>query len=307
METRETASSSTSRQLETKVIDLDGPVHYVEFGGEGRPLVLVPGLGGSIENWLSVAPSITHLGHVVSLDLRGHGRTPLGAGQTATVEANSEVLEGFIDALFDEPVVLIGNSMGGMISMMIAARRPERVAGLVLVDPSVSFPEGVEADPTVTTLFATYATPGAGEQFVAEGYASLGTEDVARRTIELNNVDPSRIDPDVVEAHLELARLRESMEWRIDAFLQATRSLLDMKAERDDYYALIRSIDAPGLIVHGDSDRLIPLAAAEAVAQLRPDWTFEIYDDTGHMPQLERPELVADSIERWLRASLPPA
>ncbi len=304
MDTRFATPSWASGQVKTGVIDLDGPVHYADFGGEGRPLVLVAGLGGAIENWLSVAPRLTKRGHVVVLDLRGHGRTPLGPGQTASVQSNRELLERFIDALFGEPVVLIGHSMGAMISMLLTAERPDLVTGLVLVDASLSLPEGVEVDPVITSLFATYATPGTGEEFLANSYTSLGSEAVARRTMALNCVDVNRLDAAVIQAHIDLAKERESMDWRFDAFLQATRSLLDVKARRHDYYSIIRSIDVTGLIVHGDSDRFIPLAAAEAVAQLRPDWTFEIYEDTGHMPQLERPDLVVDSIERWLEANL---
>lgn len=285
----------------TEVVDIDGPIHHVAFGGDGRPLVLVHGLGGSIENWLAVAPHLTHLGRVVALDLRGHGRSPLGEGQVATVESNSEVLERFLDTVFDEPAVLVGNSMGAMISMMVAARRPELVAALVLIDPSIAFPDGVEADPVVVSLFATYMQPGIGEGFVTQSSAALGGEGMAKQSLALCTSDVSRVAPEVVQAHVENAQERESMEWRVDAFLQAARSLVEMKLGRDDYNELIRSIKAPGLLIHGDSDRLIPLAAAEAVAALRPDWAFEPYEDTGHMPQLERPEWVVRSIESWLQ------
>lgn len=286
--------------LHTEVLDLDGPIHYVEFGGDGRPLVLVHGLGGSIENWLAVAPRLTHLGRVVALDLRGHGRSPMGAGQTATVESNADVLERFLDEHLAGSAVLVGNSMGGMISMIVPARRPDLIAGLVLIDPSISFPDGVDADPVVVSLFATYMQPGAGEEFVTQSSAALGSAEITRETLTLCTSDVSRVDPGVMQAHIDNAAARESMPWRVDAFLQAARSLVEMKLRRDDYYELIRSIEAPGLLVHGDSDRLIPLAAAEAVAALRPDWDFETYEDTGHMPQLERPERVALSIESWL-------
>ena len=62
--------------MEHRTVDLDGPVHYADFGGTGRPVVLVHGLGGSYANWLAVGPRLAALGRVYALDLAGHGLTP---------------------------------------------------------------------------------------------------------------------------------------------------------------------------------------------------------------------------------------
>lgn len=288
-------------------IDIDGPVNYVDFGGEGEPLVLVHGLGGSLENWLAVAPLLTSAAHVVALDLRGHGRTPATAEQTAGVDDNRRLLERFVDEMFDEPVTLMGNSMGGMIALVYAGGRSERVRSLVLVDPSVPTPPGVEGDPTVVALFGTYATPGAGERFVRDSSESLGPEAMTLSTIELCCRDAGRVPPDVVRAHVDIATERHGKPWAVDSFLQAARSLLELKLHSDLYYALIRALEVPALIIHGAHDRLVPVEAARAVAALRPDWTLEIYEDAGHMPQLEVPDRVADSVFRWLAGMRSPA
>ena len=141
-------------------IDLGGPVHYREWPGpaEGPTFVLVHGLGGSLLNWASVAPGLARWGRVVALDLAGFGLTPLER-RSAGVTANRRLLGAFLKALELPPVVLVGNSMGGMVSLLQAARAPETISALVLVD--AAFPRGrvraSQFSPKVAALFAAYS------------------------------------------------------------------------------------------------------------------------------------------------------
>src|SRR2546429_6027570 len=116
-------------------IDLDGPVHYADFGGTGPTLVLVHGLGGSHVNWMAVAPALARDARVLAVDLAGFGRTPLGE-RSADVHANRILLDRFLEGVAAGPAVLVGNSMGGLVAMMEAALAPERVAGLGPVAPA---------------------------------------------------------------------------------------------------------------------------------------------------------------------------
>ena len=285
-------------------LDIDGPVNYLDFGGRGAPMVLVHGLAGSVENWLAVGPRLAELAHVVALDLRGFGRTPLDEGSSASVEANSELLERFVATLFDEPATLVGNSMGGMISLLLAARRPELVRDLVLVDAALPHPPGVEVDPVVLSIFSAYATPGAGEELVRASEEQLGPEGLVRQTMALCCSDVSRVDPVVMDAHVALGHERAAMPWAVDALLEAARSLIDLNARPDDYYDTIRSIECPALLIHGSCDRLIPTAAVEVLAEMKPSWKLEVYDDIGHVPMLEAPERFVASVAAWKKDPL---
>src|ERR1700710_3049562 len=120
--------------MEQRTVDLSGPVHYLDFGGAGRPIVLVHGLGGSSVNWLGVGPQLSKVGRVVAVDLAGHGRT-LSLGRSARVSANRALLSRFLGEVAREPAVLIGNSMGGYLSLAQAAAEPATVRALVLVAP----------------------------------------------------------------------------------------------------------------------------------------------------------------------------
>jgi pimeloyl-ACP methyl ester carboxylesterase len=286
--------------MRAATIDIGTKVNYVDYEGSGEPIVLVHGLGGSVENWMAAGPLLTEWGRVLALDLGGFGRTapPEGPGG---VDDNRALLARFLDEMADGPVVLIGNSMGGMISILEAAAEPDKVSRLVLVDPAVPVPENAEVDPVVEFLFATYATPEAGEEFVEDRIKELGPDQVTRMTLELCCADIERVPPEVVEAHVALSRERVRMEWSTRAFLDAARSVMATLVE-PAYVESIRAIAAPTLVVYGDCDRLITRAAIEGLAALRPDWSLEILDGVGHTPMLEDPARFTSVVGAWLEA-----
>ena len=117
----------------SRFADLDGPVHYVEWDGPpGRTFVLVHGLGGSLLSWLAVAPGLAMHGRVLAMDLPGFGRTERN-GRRSRVSDLRGTVSRFVDEVAGGgPVVLVGNSMGGAISMLEAALEPAAVEALVL-------------------------------------------------------------------------------------------------------------------------------------------------------------------------------
>jgi pimeloyl-ACP methyl ester carboxylesterase len=287
--------------VESRTVELDGPVHYAEWDGpdDGATFVLVHGLGGSHANWLSVAPGLARRGRVLAIDLAGFGRTA-PAGRRATLGANRRLLNRFIHATGAAPAIIVGNSMGGAISAMQASAEPETAAGLVLVDAALPRAISVTPDPLVAAVFAAYLVPGVGEQVIRRRAKLLGPERLVRETMRMCCVDASRVDPAVIDAHIALATERQSYEWAHRSFLTAARSLIRRLARRERFLAMLHQISCPTLIVHGDKDRLVPVAAARAIANMRPDWTLQVLEDLGHVPQLEDPELWLATVELWL-------
>jgi pimeloyl-ACP methyl ester carboxylesterase len=276
-------------------------VHYLDYGGpaEGPKLVCVHGLGGSVANWAAIAPTLAKTCRVVAIDLAGFGRTR-SSGRSTTVQGNQRLLHRFVTEVVGAPVVLVGNSMGGLISVLQAAEHPETVAGLVLVDPAL--PVGVRArpHPLVTVLFATYAVPAVGLTLMSRRRSMRSADQQAMEVLRLCTVNPSLIPPEVLEQHLELARERQEYP-DVDAELVvAARSLLWVLAQRRRHAALLKGITAPVLLLHGDRDRLVPIAAARRAAAANPLWRFEVAHGIGHVPQLEAPDWTVGHILDWL-------
>jgi pimeloyl-ACP methyl ester carboxylesterase len=293
------------------VTDLGGPVHWVEFDppegrdadasdasdtsdASGTPVVLVHGLGGSHLNWVHVGPALAAGRRVVALDLPGFGLTPAGDRSTS-VHANAVVLARFLDEVLGAPAVLVGNSMGGMISLLLAARSPERVAGLVLVDPALPAPRQRQ-DRQVAVTFALYAVPRVGELFLSRLQSRYTDRQRVLGTVQLCFADASRADAAVVDAGVTLTQWRGALPAKDTEFLGAARSLLAVLRRPRRYDALISGIDRPVLLVHGDRDRLVPFAAAQRTATRNPGWSTAWLDGVGHTPQLEVPERFLDEV-----------
>jgi pimeloyl-ACP methyl ester carboxylesterase len=278
-------------------VDLNGPVHYVDFGGSGQTIVLVHGLGGATVNWGMSAPLLAEHAHVLALDLAGFGRTPR-AGRSSSIDGNRQLLDAFLERVPDEPAVVIGNSMGGLISLLEAAESPERVAGLVLADPAL--PMWIDVlDPVVTQLFMAYATPGVGEAMLA-GMREQDPRDLVEYFLALCTADPSSIPEQVITDHVEFAKSYTGGADAIEGFLEGARNLMEVLYEPATVREAVERVQAPTLLIHGAQDRLVNLVAAEAVAAMRPDWRFEVLPNIGHVPMMEDPEGFVRIVVDWL-------
>lgn len=286
---------------EGRWVDLDGPVHYLDYGGpeDGPMVLLVHGLGGSVLNWTAIAPSLAGTSRVMAIDLVGFGRTqPLG--RSPHIDSNLDLIARFIDEVIGHPVIVVGNSMGGLLAMLLADARPDLVSGLVLVDPAVPVGPTARPDPLVTLMFGTYAVPAVARVFMSRRRTFVSAEAQAMAVLRLCCVDTARVPKQVLEHHIELARERENYP-DVDAeLIVAGRSLVLVLARRRWLYALMERIAVPVLLIHGSKDRLVPLAAAKAVARRNPTWRFEVAEDVGHVPQLEVPEWTIEQIRDWL-------
>ena len=298
----ERATSGTSR-----VVDLDGPVHYVDFGGPatGPAVVMVHGLGGSHLNWDLFAPLLNGHARLWALDLPGFGRSEPG-GRTASVSANAATLERFLDEVVGEPVVLVGNSMGGMLSILAAGERPDAVTGLVLLDPAIPGPRRA-IDPLVALMFAVYAVPLVGERFLRRRRTRTTEIARVRETLTLCGVDPDDVPQEVIDRSVTLLQERKDVEGMDRAFLAAARSLVRLLIDPRRYRKAMASIRVPVLLVHGDRDRLVPVAAARDIARRHPGWRYVELADVGHIPQLQVPERLAADVLAWLDEKVRPA
>jgi pimeloyl-ACP methyl ester carboxylesterase len=296
--------------------DHDGPVHWIEFEGSGAPapemgpdatpIVFVHGLGGSHLNWCLIGPQLAAGRRAVALDLHGFGLTP-GTRADSTVQRNTKLLDRFVREVVGRPVILAGNSMGGLISILQASAAPEMVRGLVLLDPALP-PPARKPDRQVASQFLLYALPGVGERYLRSVQSKRSPQVAVQQVIELCFADPSRADPAMVTASIALAAERQGRAGAgEDAFLAASRSLMRVVGPRRRYQAMMASIRVPVLLMAGEADRLVPVASTRQAAARNPRWETVILPGVGHTPQLEVPGKVIGTIQDWLGRNFAPA
>jgi pimeloyl-ACP methyl ester carboxylesterase len=301
------------------VTDLDGPVHWIEFEGsiefEGReepagdntPIVFVHGLGGSHLHWGLIGPQLAAGRRAVALDLHGFGLTP-GTRASSTVQRNTKLLDQFVRQVVGTPVILAGNSMGGLISILETSAAPEMVRGLVLLDPALPVPLRTP-DRQVGSQFLLYALPGAGELYLRRVLSRRSPQVAVQQVVELCFADPSRADPAMMTASIALAAERKDHPAGAEpeAFLAASRSLMRVAGQRRRYWEMMASVPVPVLLIGGDADRLVPLASMRQAAVRNPRWETVILPGVGHTPQLEVPGKVIGTIQDWLGRHFAPA
>ncbi len=279
---------------------VDGPVHYLDMGGpaDGPLLIGVHGLGGSHLNWSAVGPLLSVHSRVLALDLVGHGLTPTGT-RTADIEGHRRLLSGFLGALGGTPAILIGNSMGGLVAALQAAKEPDSVAGLILIDPALPTLRIGLVHPRAIVNFLVCAVPGLGEGYLAQRRRRMTAEQSVRRTLDVCCVDASRIPAEVVEAHLALAARQDRVESEA-AYLRSARSLSSVMARPGRAADRLDHLSQPTLLLQGARDILVTLAAARRLSRAHPSWRFEVAPDIGHTPMLEAPAWTGAIIDDWL-------
>lgn len=277
----------------------DGPVHYIDHGGPDQaPLaVLVHGLGGSHANWAAIAPLLVDRFRVVAVDLAGFGLTTAGV-RPSSVSGNADLLHRFVTALSTGPAVLVGNSMGGMISSMVAAEHPEAVRNLVLIDPVLPLSPALP-DRLVTGNLLQGALPLRARMALARRRGGIPRERQAMQLVTLCCDDPERVSDEVIEVHLALAARRGYVEETARDFAMAGRSMVLTFTRWRSYARLLSSIQVPVLMIHGTRDRLVPFRVARVAAAANRHWAFAQATGVGHVPMLEAPHWTADRILEW--------
>lgn len=291
-------------RVKIETIHLGTPVRFADYGGEGPPIVLVHGLGGLHLNWMRIAPELTKRGRVLALDLPGFGGSPPPRGGV-TMEALATTALRFLDAKAlcrDAPVTLFGNSLGGALSLLLAARAPDRIARLVLISPAVPHAIGAPIDRDIAAAMGLAMLPFVGPDAVRRRAHDVGADRLVREGFAWMLHDRSRLPDDVMDAHIAEARDRMAHPWTGDAFSGALRSLFWVLSRRARFGETIRAIKVPALVLAGARDRLVHVDSIRRAAALNPKFELEVWHDVGHVPQLEVPDRVLGRVDRFWSA-----
>jgi pimeloyl-ACP methyl ester carboxylesterase len=241
--------------IQSKTVTVEGRrMHYLAAGpANGPAVVLVHGLGGSAEDWLSLFPYLTRAGYRVYMpDLFGYGRSDKPADFSYSVRDESAAVIAFLDALNLKQVDLGGWSMGGWIVQLDAIAFPEHVRRLMLFDSA-----GLYAPPAWNTNLFTPAN-----------------------TAELDQLDALLMPhPPAVPGFVarDILRVSDQRAWIMH------RAIDSMMTGMDTTDALLPHLQMPVLIAWGSLDRITPPELASRMHQYIPQSDLEMVDGCGHL------------------------
>ncbi|MBA3372635.1 MAG: alpha/beta hydrolase [Actinomycetota bacterium] len=254
-------------------IQLNGVRHHYVSKGEGPPVVLVHGLGGTLNAWYGVLENLSLHHHVVALDLRGHGRSDDG-DKAVSIPSLAADVEALIAALELPAVTLVGHSMGTLVAQQLAATRPEIVDNLVLVGGISHF------EPPAKDAYVKRA-----EMVEADGMDAL-----------VDDWIPGALAPRTRAKLPQLVGLLREMFLRNQpaAYARACQALA--KAPSISH----TDIGQPTLLLVGDHDRSTPIAMTEELHRLIPVSQVRVIAGAAHWAALEQPDALAAAILEYL-------
>lgn len=268
----------------SRTVEVDGDVVGVLEGGTGPTVLLLHGSGPGTTGagaWATTARALAPDHHVVAPDQAGFGRTPLPPGSRGGLAVWAEQAGALMDTLGVGTFAVVGHSMGGAVSLALAAARPRQVTHVVAVGTM-----GAPGAPLSDDLDALWAaTPDSG-----------GARDMLARLFH---------DPALVTDAAVAARARAM---RAGATTYASMFPPPRSRWSDDLTlspSTLSQVRAPVLLLHGAEDRVTPLSGALPLLDHLPDVSLRVTPGCGHALPAERPEEFLTALRSFLPGGAP--
>ena len=273
------------------------PIHTIEVNGErvayldvgqGRPVILIHGFGGSMWQWEHQQQPLSVEFRLITPDLIGSGLSTKPEIEYRP-EQMLEYFIGFMDALRIRQATLVGNSMGAGLAIGMALTYPDRVAQLVLVD---GLPANVRerlTSPSIKRALDT-AAPSWLASFGNWLFGGVMIESVLKEIVH----DPALLTPAVIERSN-----RNRQRPGVIPPLMTVRGTLPLW--ESGFAKRIGDIPHPTLILWGEEDQVFPLPAGEELHRSIKGSALVRIPNAGHIPQWERPDLANRAMIEFLR------
>jgi pimeloyl-ACP methyl ester carboxylesterase len=254
--------------------------------GEGRPLLLIHGISGSWQNWLETIPHLARSHRVIAPDLPGFGSSPMPSWKI-DMPAYGRLIHDLCEKLgIGSGATIVGNSLGGFVAAEAVTTAPERFERLVLVSAAGIINTWAPEQRAVATAYVW--------KTLSPVFARRSREVVARprlRQAVFGRVIryPNRLQPELVFEQIS------SGLTHCPGFGDALHAAID-----HDLRERLGAIEMPTLIVWGFDDRVIPVQAALSYHRRISHSRLEIFERTGHVPQLERPRRFNALLDEFL-------
>jgi pimeloyl-ACP methyl ester carboxylesterase len=267
-------------------VDADGVRLSTYVIGKGSPLVLLHGMGASKLSWVPLLSPLSEHHRLVAPDLPGHGDSDKPAADYSP-RFYARVVRHFLDAMDVDQAIIVGNSMGGRIGVELALRSPNRVKALVLL---------CAAAPGLRWRYLLSFTRVFPSEFA--GIPFPFRERWMERVLRGLFGRPEDLAVDVVPlAAREFIRVHREPRARV-AFLSSLRHVVT--ESKAPFWAALRRVKQPALVIVGDQDRLVPSRLGVRLAHSLPSSELLLLPGVGHIPQFEATEDTVAAIDRFL-------
>lgn len=264
---------------------------------DAEPALFVHGLSGSAHNWTDFAALLRNRLAIDAIDLPGHGRSGPAPRNDYSLDAHAGVVIDYLEQTGRGGVHLVGNSMGGAVSVRVAVLRPDLVRTLTLISPAVpdnkirAYP--LHSDPRA----AVVVVPGLGTLALRHYTHRYPVEARVRATVALCFADPSRYPEQRLREAVAEQAARASMPWAEIAVVRSTRGLAAAQfLHGRTGWATLARLTMPALVIWGDRDRLVAPDLAPYVAAAIPDGRLLLLENVGHTAMMEVPEVTARAL-----------
>ncbi len=284
-------------QLEKHPWQWRGHTVYYTVQGSGQPLVLIHGFGASIGHWRKNIPVLAAAGYQVhALDLLGFGASDKPA-IAYSLELWAELLQDYCHAHIGQPAVFIGNSIGGLLALMMMAQAPEMTqAGVVLNCAGGLNHRSDELAPPLRLVMGTFTRLVSSPLFGPFIFNQVRQKFRIRGSLRQVYRDQAAITDELVDMLHGPA---------CDPGAQKVFAAIVTAPPGPRPQDLLPQIYQPLLVLWGEDDPWTPIQGAEIYRSLSQNpqspVTFQSIPDTGHCPHDERPEVVNQAILAWLQ------
>lgn len=303
------ARSAVWAPLRSGFVDVRGtPVHVIRGGrrvadgGDPVPHLFVHGLGGGASNWFEVMAALGEDREVIAMDLPGFGRTVPPRYSAARVRANARFLPAFMDTLGIERAIVHGNSMGGMLTALLAGIAPERIARSVMCAPALPTAKSdlTHLPGAVLRRFAPFVVPGVGSNVLRAFWSRADVDTLIADALAITVHEPDRLSPAMLAIMRENLQFAKRNPWRIESLAYAVESVVAALLGGRELTQGVQAMPSDTLVVWGDRDGLVGRPVIEPLHGQRPDWDYAVLPDVGHMPMMEVPDRYLATVHAWM-------
>lgn len=267
----------------------------LQAGDPAAPaLVLLHGLGATKASWLPIVPDLAQSYRVLALDLPGFGSSSKPRGRY-DARWFSEHVFALLSTLGIERAFVAGNSMGGRVAMEMGLAHPEIVEAIACLCPATAFSK------RPFLRLVRLSRPELGV------FAHVLPRSQVRDMLLQLFADPSRLSDDWFEAAIDdFLRTWRSPRARMAFFAAARHIYLEEPEGEMGFWVRLATMHVPALYVYGNRDVLITPRFARRVERSLPSATVAVWDDCGHVPQIEHPARVAETLQGFFRSAREP-